>query len=360
MLCCHLAVDADRAIIVPMGNDQAEETAAPPRARNITDIARLAGVSAGTVSRALAGNALVNARTRAKIEAIAREHEFRPNQMASRLRTKRTGLIGIVVPLGHERHQHISDPFFMTMLGQLADLITENGYDLLLSRVIPDNPDWLIRIVDSGMLDGVLLIGQSDQFETIEQVATRYRPLVAWGHHQADQRHCSVGIDNFLAGRLAADHLIARGARHLAFLGDVRGPEIAARHGGFAAAARDANLEVALLATHLAADDMEADITRHEGLMTGQFDGVLAASDMIAMRTLRALADRAVAVPAKVAIVGFDDLALATQTVPRLTTIRQDIVTGAAAMVEKLFQRIGGAETPSMTMRPTLVVRDSA
>ncbi len=330
------------------------------RVRNLVDLARLAGVSAGTVSRALAGNPLVNIQTREKIEAIAREHDFRPNQMASRLRTKRTGLIGVVIPLGHERRQHLSDPFFMTMLGQLADLITENGYDILLSRVIPESPDWLTRIVESGMLDGVLMIGQSDQFDAIEQTASRYRPLVTWGHHREGQRHCTVGMDNAAGGRLAAEHLIARGARRLAFLGDVGAPEIAARHTGFAAAAASAGLNVELLPTHLAVDAMEADISHHTGLIDGQFDGVLAASDMIAMRTLRVLADRSIAVPNQVAIIGFDDLPLANQTVPRLTTVRQDIAPGASVMVETLFQRIAGVDTPSTIMPPALIIRDSA
>lgn len=341
-----------------MGDGDSEVAA--PRVRNLVDLARLAGVSAGTVSRALAGNPLVNPRTREKIEAIARAHDFRPNQMASRLRTKRTGLIGIVIPLGHERRQHLSDPFFMTMLGQLADLITESGHDILLSRVIPDSPDWLTRIVESGMLDGVLMIGQSDQFDAIERIATSYRPLVAWGHHRDGQAHCTVGMDNAAGGRLAAAHLMARGARRLAFLGDVRAPEIAARHAGFAATAGAGGLAVALLPTHLAVDEMEADITHHAALIEGRFDGVFAASDMIAMRTLRVLADRAIAVPERVAIVGFDDLPLASHTVPRLTTVRQDIAPGAAIMVETLFRRIAGEDAASTIMPPALIVRDSA
>lgn len=343
-----------------MGIDDNEAQDNASRVRNIADIARIAGVSAGTVSRALAGSAVVNVRTREKIEAIARAHDFRLNQMASRLRTRRTGLIGVVFPLGHERHQHVSDPFFMTMLGQLADNLTENGYDLVLSRVIPETRDWLIRIVDSGLLDGVLLVGQSDQFDAIEHVAARYRPLVAWGHHQEGQRHCAVGTDNHAAGALAAMHLIERGARTLAFLGDVRGIEIAARYAGFRDAAHGRGLPVALLESHLAVDDIEADITRHADLMAGRFDGVLAASDMIAMRTLRALADRSIDVPGQVAVIGFDNLAFAANTVPRLTTVAQDIVAGAAAMASSLFRRLAGETTPSITMPPRLIVRDSA
>ena len=92
--------------------------------RTITDLARLAGVSAGTVSRALANNSLVNDRTRERIQALAREHGFQPNQMASRLRRQKTGVIGVAIPLGHDRSQQISDTFFMTLLGHLADELT--------------------------------------------------------------------------------------------------------------------------------------------------------------------------------------------------------------------------------------------
>ena len=100
----------------------AEDTPEKPRRiRNISELAKLAGVSAGTVSRALAGKDLVNKQTSDRIQALAREHGFRPNQMASRLRTGQTGVIGVVIPLGHEVRQNISDPFFITMLGLLAD-----------------------------------------------------------------------------------------------------------------------------------------------------------------------------------------------------------------------------------------------
>ena len=145
------------------------------RIRNITDLARLVGVSPGTVSRALADSHLISKKTRERIQEIAREHDFRPNVMARNLRIKRTGAIGVLIPLGHETGQHISDPFFMTLLGHLADALTERGYDLLLSRVIPTDPYWLSRVADSGRVDGVILIGQSDQSSVIDRSGLRRR-----------------------------------------------------------------------------------------------------------------------------------------------------------------------------------------
>ena len=326
------------------------------RVRTIADLARLAGVSAGTVSRALAGKTLVNDATRTRIQALATEHEFRPNQMASRLRTRRTGVIGIVVPLGHERRQHLSDPFFMCMLAHLADALTENGYDLMLSRVIPHAGDWLERIVDGGMLDGVVLMGQSDQLPAIERVAARYKPLVAWGAHAEGQVHCSVGSDNREGGGLQGKRLIDRGARRIAFLGDVGPPELRQRWEGLREAA--AGAELVQLDVHLASDVMGREIAAHIDRLRG-VDGIACASDVIAMTALRVLADHGVRVPDDVAVVGFDDLPLALQTVPRLTTVRQDIARGARELVGALFARIAGDATVPVVMPTTLVERDS-
>ena len=175
-----------------------------PVVRTLSDLARIAGVSAGTVSRALAGNSLVNVETRERIVSLAREHGFRPNQMASSLRRQKTDVIGIAIPLGHDQRQQVSDAFFMTLLGHLADALTERGYDLMLRRVIPEHDeDWLDRFIGSGMIDGVLVIGQSDQFDRIEDVADGYLPMVVWGNHAEGQRHCVVGTNNRLGGRMA-------------------------------------------------------------------------------------------------------------------------------------------------------------
>lgn len=330
--------------------------------RTLADLARIAGVSAGTVSRALAGKALVNPETRERIQTLAREHGFRPNQMASKLRSRKTGVIGVVIPLGHEQRQHISDPFFMTLLGHLADALTESGYDLMLSRAIPDGTsEWLERITHSGMVDGVLVIGQSDQFDRIEQIAAGYRPLVVWGQHHEGQTHCAVGTDNELGGRLAAEHLIASGAKRLAFLGETTGIEIAMRHQGAAKAAAAAGVELIHLPINLADEEMGPQIA---AALTGPnlgIDGLVAASDLIALTALRVLREAGRDVPGEVQITGFDDLPMAALSMPPLTTIRQEIGEGAAQMVARLKSRIDGSsqldETGSSITAPRLIVR---
>jgi DNA-binding LacI/PurR family transcriptional regulator len=332
------------------------------RVRNITDLARLAGVSPGTVSRALADSQLIARKTRERIQELAREHDFRPNVMARNLRIKRAGAIGVLIPLGHETGQHISDPFFITMLGHLADALTERGHDLLLSRVIPKDPDWLNRVVDSGRVDGVILIGQSDQLEVIEKVAARYLPLVAWGANLAGKSHCTVGSDNRKGGELATRHLIERGCRNFAFFGDPVAPEISERLEGCRTALAAAGLSdsLSILPAHLTAETAHPAISKWLGDTSSIPNGIIAASDVIAMSALRALSEHNVAVPGDVHVVGYDDLPFANQTVPPLTTVRQDMAAGASHLVDLLFRRIAGEATGSVVLEPELVVRQSS
>jgi len=325
----------------------------------LADLAVLAGVSTATVSRALAGHSSVNAQTRDRIRALALEHDVRPNQLARNLRLKSTGAIGLVLPLGHARTQHLTDPFFLTLLGLLADLLVERGYDILLSRVIPTGDDWLDRLVDSGRIDGLLLVGQSDQVAVIERVAQRYAPLVVWGAGRPNQHHLTIGSDNVAGGRLAAQHLLAQGRTRMLFVGDPAPPEFADRLAGFSDTVAAAGLPCEILSTPMTPEAVHAAMTRR--LADGPPpDAVFAASDVAAMSVLRALAEAGIDVPATTAVIGYDDVTLAAHTSPPLTTIRQDLAEGAQLMVDRLMKRIAGDAAESAIVTPRLIPRQSA
>ena len=312
------------------------------------------------MSRSLAGNPVIAEATRTRIVALAREHGFQVNQAARNLRLKRTGAIGVILPLGHEAEQNLSDPFFMSLLGPLADAIAHRKHDLLLSRVIPTDDRWLDRIVDAGRVDGVVIIGQSDQIDVIERVAQRYRPMIVWGAEVPGKAQVTVGSDNVAGGRLAAEHLIAQGRKRLGFFGNVEVPEFAARFAGFQQAlAAAGHLEGTLLPMHLTSESSYSAI---EEYLVGHPspDGIVAASDVIAMSALRALAERGKRVPQDVGVVGYDDVLIATHTTPPLTTIRQNVGLGAEMMIDLLFRRMEGAEVESVTMAPELILRSSA
>lgn len=331
-----------------------------PAVRSIADLARIAGVSVSTVSRALTGKGTLNENTRARVRALAEEHDFRLNVAAQNLRLGRTGAIGVLLPLGHDRGQHLSDPFFSAMLGHLADELALRGYDLLLSRVLPDKAAWLDDFVRSGRTDGVIVIGQSDQHAAIDAVGATYPNMVVWGAHDPASHYVTVGSDNAMGGALAARHLLERGRRRLAFFGNIEAPEFAARRQGFLDALPDdlrATLEVVPIQLTPESSYQAAMAWFAAG---NRPDGVFTASDIIAMSVLAAAAENGIAVPHDMSLVGFDDILLARIATPPLTTVRQDIGEGARLLVDLLMRRMAGEDAPSALLEPTLVVRESS
>lgn len=333
----------------------------PSRPATMSQLAKLAGVSASTVSRALAGNRLINEQTRERIAALALELGFQPNLLARNLRMRRTEAIGVVLPLGHQADQHLTDPFFLTLIGYLADELAQHGYDMLLKKIVPHNEHWLRQLAESGRVDGIIVIGQSNQEPELALVARSYEPMVVWGASHPDQKYVTVGSDNVAGGALATRHLIAQGRRRLIFLGDNRVPEIAQREAGFQKVCDAAGLgasahsvRVGLVADHAYRELLDI-IDREAGV-----DGIVAASDVIAIAAIRALETRKRKVPRDVAVVGYDDVPLAEHVVPTLTTIRQDLALGAHLMIEKLFGLIAGVSQMSTVMEPQLIVRQSS
>lgn len=327
--------------------------------KTLKELAELAGVTSGTVSRALAGSNLVTPATRDMIVALARQHGFTPNATARNLRMRKTNTIGVVIPLGHEVRQNISDPFFITMLGLLADKLTNRGYSLLLSRVVPTDEDWLLKLARSGQSDGIIVIGQSDQSAVLDRVAELYRPLVVWGSHIAGQAHCSVGSDNFRGGALAGQHLLERGCRNIVFFGDARAIEIGQRLEGCRSVVEKAGIPFSVVPTHLVADEAQSEIGKYFRAKSHRPDGIVAASDVIAVTAMRVLAEQGLSVPGDAKVIGYDGLPLGEHTMPPLTTIAQDLEQGAENLVNSVIQRIAGEEIHSVILQPRLLVRES-
>jgi DNA-binding LacI/PurR family transcriptional regulator len=327
---------------------------------SISDIARLAGVSASTVSRALAGSKMISVKTRVRINELAREHGFQLNQMARNLRLKRSNAIGVIFLLDMEVGKLFADGFFGSMLGHVADAIMARGYDLLLSKAVPADEDWLDAFVSSGRVDGVIVIGQANQQPALRRVAASYQPIVVWGQYDEQEGYCSVGTDNVAGGRAATRHLLERGRRRIVFAGNADLPEFRARYEGFLAAHREAGIEpVGAVAPVLTADQayaaMAAWLERHDAP-----DGIVAASDVVAVAAIRALRERGLMVPDDVLVTGYDDSPIAAQATPPLTTVRQDVAQGSAQLVDRLLRRIGGDLCERMILTPELIIRASA
>lgn len=327
----------------------------------MADIAKMSGVSVSTVSRALAGSPQVSVDTREYIAELARRNGYVVNPLARSLRLQRTEVINVVFPLGHAAHQLITDPFLLELLGRLADEIVARGYELLVSKVAPPEAGWLDRLINAQRADGVIIIGQSDQEAALARAGGNHLPMVVWGAWRPDQTYCVVGTDNVEGGRLAARRLISQGRRKLAFLGDVALPEIRDRNAGFWEVCREAGIELdcrRVIYSSVTRESARAAATTlcQSGL---EFDGVFAASDVIALEGLAAMKSKGLRAPDDVAVIGFDDSMVAAHAEPALTTIHQALDQGAKHLVDLLFRRMQGEDAPGLAMAPELVVRAS-
>ena len=328
----------------------------------MADIARLAGVSVSTVSRALNGSTLINAETRQRIEQLARSLNYSINLSAQNLRLQKNQTVAVVVPYDAQSRQHISDPFFLSIVGSIADALTDRGYDMLLSRVDAEALDSAASLYDSGKAIGIVIIGQWRHHDQLNELAARKVPVVVWGGQLPQQLYCSVGGDNVGGGLLATRHLLHQGRKRIVFLGDAQLPEVQLRRQGYvqalqeAGVAVDARLELPvpfeIVAAREALDRLCASRTR--------FDGVVACSDLLALQAVQAVRVAGRDVPRDVAVVGYDDMPVATYSDPPLTTVHQPVGLAGAELVDALLAMLRGERAAPRTLPVHLVVRDSA
>lgn len=321
------------------------------------DIAYLAGVSQPTVSRALRGSRSVSLETRQRIEAIARELHYSVDKNASSLRSQRANTIALLFfeETGSDEPQ--INPFFLAMLGAITRACAARGFDLLISFQRMED-DWHTRYQDSHRADGLILLGYGDYTAYTERLANLVRQgthFVRWGSVSEDNIGVTVGSDNFGAGRSAGEHLLGLGRRRIAFIGqaDEHYPEFAERYRGLCAALQDAGIapDPALLRGGVS---MEDDGQRATEALIAQgvtFDAVFAASDLIAIGAMRALAAAGIKVPEDVAVVGFDNQPAASMTNPPLTTVMQDLKCAGELLVESLLAQSRIAPCPNRRSR---------
>ncbi|OYV00275.1 MAG: LacI family transcriptional regulator [Burkholderiales bacterium PBB5] len=328
----------------------------------MSDIARLAGVSVSTVSRALSDSPLGNAETRGRSAELARSLNYSINVGAQNLRLKTNRTVAVIVPYDPDTRQHLSDPFFLSLIGSLADALTERGHDMLLTRVDAGRLDLAAQVWRTGRATGIVLVGQWHHHDQLNAMAVEGVPFVVWGAQMPQQLYATVGGDNRLGGRLATEHLLAQGARRVLFMGDPELPEIGQRMLGWQDALRAAGLpldEQLCRRVPFVTEDIQREAARitDDGLA---FDALFAASDLMAMTAVTALRALGRAVPADLLVVGYDDIALAQHFVPPLTTVRQPIADAGVLLVESLLSQLAGQRSRNQQVPTALVVRQSS
>lgn len=324
----------------------------------LEDLARLAGVSISTVSRALNDQPLISTRTKQRIWALAREHDYPFRASMPQAPIGAAGSIVIVTPNMRGRPLPLSHPFFLELLASIGEAARERGCDFTVSHVAPANLDDLVTAATTSRADGVIFLGQSMLHDELNQLAETGARFVVWGAHIPGQKYRSIGSDNLLGGRRATLHLIRLGRRRILFIGG-SDPEAQQRRRGYQEALSESGLEVdpkLICQVEFELESADAAVTRllRRGLA---FDGIVAASDLIALGAIRALRRAGLGVPEDVSVVGYDDMLLSRLSTPSLSTIRQDNQRAGQLLVASILDP-GDQDLPSLL--PTeLIIRES-
>jgi LacI family transcriptional regulator len=318
----------------------------------IKDVARAAGVSPSTVSRALTTPDLVQPETRARVERAAGELGYQPNRAARGLITGRTGNIGLIVP-------DLTNPFFPGVVKGVQSRARESDFSVFLADTDEDPAAeaGLVRAL-SKQVDGILLCSPRMTDEDLRSVAAE-APMVMLNRRVG--RIPSITIDNNDGIRQAVAHLAALGHRRIAY---VAGPRMSwsnrerARLLRTATAAAGIELvELGNVAPQFAGGVAAADLVLAAGV-----SAVVAYNDLVAFGLLNWFATRGVKVPEAISVMGFDDIVLSQMVSPSLTTVAQPQEQIGRAGVDLLLQLLEDpdrAAVPRRELSSQLMVRHS-
>ncbi len=325
----------------------------------ISDVARLAGVSKSTASRALSGTGYVSEETRVKVEAVATSLGYVPSMNAASLVTGRTRNVGVVIP-------YVNRWFFAEVLEGIQGALLERGLDLTLYDAKPGTEarskifeDFLAR----KRFDGLIAIGLEPDHHELERLLTIGKPVVSVVG--SGDTTTVIQVDDDYAARRATEHVVALGHRDVAFLGGGPGVHWAQvdrrRLEGYLTAMKDAGL-----ADHIA--HIRSDVTLPGGYAAAvdalgdaraRPTAIVATCDEVAIGAIIAARRLGVQVPSDLSVIGIDDHEFAEMF--SLTTLRQSPREQGRVAVELLLAHLDdpGRAPTTVRMQAQLVVRNS-
>jgi LacI family transcriptional regulator len=330
----------------------------------LEEVAKLAGVSRSTVSRVVNDHPNVRPEVREQVWQVIRQVGYQPHAAARSLVTNRTHTVGMIIP--EAVTTLFTDPFFSLLLRGATEACNSHQYQLMLSLFTAkaDQQEIYQRILRNGYLDGAIVASASLEDPLVLNLLRDRVPFVSVGRHPNKPVHY-VDADNVGGARMAVEHLIRQGHRRIATitgrLDMIHGQD---RLSGYRQAleARGIPVEEELI--------IEGDYTEASGkagmqrLLPVSPSAVFVASDTMAIGALKALRQADRQVPQDIALVGFDDIPIASAIVPALTTVRQPIERMGSMAVDVLLSVLEtspGEEAPAQRIvLPTeLVVRAS-
>lgn len=330
-----------------------------PRAKPATvrDVARLAGVSVASVSRALNGLEPVTAATRQRVLEAAEALRYVPHNGARSLSTRRTDTVGVILP-------DLFGEFFSELIRGLDIAARQRGLHLIVSSSHDDAEDAAAAVRSMrGRVDGLIVMSPHLASSNLTAGLAGSLPLLTLNGPTDDAGLPAITVDNHGGAAEATRHLIATGRRDIAHIAGPGGNlEAEARLAGYLEAMAEAGLEARVV------DGDFDQASGHRAAMAllaapRRPDAIFAGNDMMAIGALLALRQAGLACPGDVAIAGFDDVPMAGLVSPGLTTMGINIAEIGRRALERLAAELGGQRGQGPVheiVRPQLVVRESS
>jgi LacI family transcriptional regulator, galactose operon repressor len=317
----------------------------------------------GTVSNVLNRPETVGAATRERVLAAIAELGFVRNESARHLRAGSSRTIGLVV-------LDVANPFFTDVARAVEDVASEHGLSVLLcnSDDQPEKESAYLDLLTEQRVQGVVITPTATLSPRLDAVRRRGVPLVLLDRRAPGPDQCAVAVDDVLGGRLAAEHLIERGHRRIAFVGGSSAlPQVQERYDGVLAAVREAcgddDALTVLSPAGLTVSGGREAAGRIVGMPAGRRPtAVVCANDLLALGMLQELVRHGFDVPGDLALVGYDDIEFAAAAAVPLTSVRKPRAEIGRLAAELLLEE---ASDPAHVHRqpvlePVLVVRESS
>lgn len=302
-------------------------------ATTLQDLAKLAGCSAATVSRALRDDPRINEQTKGRIWQLAHDYGFPLGKYLDHHRDSGTQ-IALVIPRLPTRTTSLREPFLLELLAHIGDESRLYGVNLVLHTAAPSNEQQLNDFFHNVGSSAAIVLGQGLLHDALNRIGERRHDFVVWGARLDGQSYCSIGSDNYGGGYKAALQLIQTGRTRLIFVGDILGPEFEQRYNGFTAACEEHGVRHTHAESRLDVDAAALAIERLCHSAT-DFDGLVCVNDVVAIGCMNTLAKRGMRVPDDVSVIGYDDIEYCRFVRPMLSTVSQNSLRSAKMLLTR-------------------------
>lgn len=318
----------------------------------IKDVAKMAAVSVATVSRYLNKNGYVGSKSMLAIEKAIQQLNYKPNQIARSLSTKKMQAIGLIVP-------DITNPFFPELARAIEDTALKEGYTVILCNS-DENAEKELQYIETLQQKYIAGFIIATNQLPIEQYRKLNVPIVLLDR-LLEIDLPSVTSENQHGAEMATHYLIDRHIKEVAFFSGPKNLEpVQQRLAGFQKVTTERNIKSHIFESPF--NFLEAEKIAREALTKyPSIDGVFASSDMIALGVLKAAHKLGIQVPEELQIVGFDGIAIGEIVTPGLTTVAQNIYALGEAATKMLVQQINGEtlQHKHITIEPSLIIRET-